>query len=1087
MADPRIPEEFQDAVNNPSVFDPDPYAVFDPTDPAARTAMIVAQAQWRPGLTDKKPTKREERESYLSPEYAAREATRLASAYAATRGVASPLTVEDYVTPKERQGVRIRDVANFLFGDEMGAIGVKLDQEHASWSLENAIQQWSEHPLRTPISLLSWTLPGIGKVIKSRRMAKYANIQPEELVDSLKLSSVDDWHKMAPEYQDKLRSLHYHDTKFADLINMDKNTPEAMSLMDKFQLGFYRSFAHRYSTLSDPSSSAVHDLTFKTNLDAKIQDEIVAPFVVGAPADKHGAMIARYWTGDVPLERLPPEVRDWAQGMGSMLETLQDEMLTTGFITRETFEKVGKRYVPLLPKSQPLAIGGPTQSITLLERGRPVVREIGRLESPALLERTTGLDEFIDMMKAEEVITNPKIMTVRGLMEGTLLHENYKHIVDMAMDARHGIDGAGFAKMVEKIGLKRAKEDWIPLFGDSTRPGIPGAERFARMIAKAKGVSSEELGAHYLSKQAFEQVFGPNGVIGQSREAVKAFENLVRIYKTSKTAFNVYTHLQNFSGNMVFLSMRGFRLFSGPEAGENWKLIRNSVTNMNEHLSKQRVAMKTGAEAKVNLKSMKVGDRVFSPEEVAAELKNPWVKEIIEESAFLQAEGSNLGFLSKIAEKSENVSEFLAKGVRKTEDFLSTWKRFYNVEDSAPKLAYYFKLRAKGFTAHSASQEVARALPVYRGIAEGPRVPGLGRVGPASLRKMMFPWISFPAETMRIMKNNIIDNPMRVLPWLKSVNIMQAMMYGSSQMGVGEPFTYEDHLGIRRQLPIHAQRPTAVTTPFTDKNNDIRSIMMDFLPFSTVLPNTLASEAPTLSKIPVVSPEDIAPIFTGILGLMTGRGPMGQEIRWTDKSDLVGKLIANAVGFLAPPYVQKYMFDIMSPREQSVTGLNTYKFEQDLGKVVNPQTLKSGSWLADHLLNNVVMKNYPSSAEQELYNKQLKVTRTIDRVRGELTRRWNAAIRSNRAEEASPILQQIMETFVKEYGPGPTAQKKSVEWLIRHRRSIMKHPQLKRFSEEDLIRMLIENNGIAVHQRTTALKRTNEALRQEIMIRRRGR
>ena len=57
-------------------------------------------------------------------------------------------------------------------------------------------------------------LPGIGKIIKTRRLAKYAKIQPEELVDSLKLSSVDDWYKMAPEYQDKLRALHYHDTKY---------------------------------------------------------------------------------------------------------------------------------------------------------------------------------------------------------------------------------------------------------------------------------------------------------------------------------------------------------------------------------------------------------------------------------------------------------------------------------------------------------------------------------------------------------------------------------------------------------------------------------------------------------------------------------------------------------------------------------------------------------------------------------------------------------------------------------------------------------------------------------------------------------
>jgi len=39
------------------------------------------------------------------------------------------------------------NIANFLFGDEMGVLGFKLDSEGLDWEWENAKQQWSEAPL----------------------------------------------------------------------------------------------------------------------------------------------------------------------------------------------------------------------------------------------------------------------------------------------------------------------------------------------------------------------------------------------------------------------------------------------------------------------------------------------------------------------------------------------------------------------------------------------------------------------------------------------------------------------------------------------------------------------------------------------------------------------------------------------------------------------------------------------------------------------------------------------------------------------------------------------------------------------------
>lgn len=1082
MADPRIPEEFQDAVDNPAN-DPDPLAPFDPgSDENLIEQMVIANPLRGPTVLDKQT-----RGGTMASEFAERESTRTAQAYQAIQSTMNESSLLDYVAPPSK-GIKIRDVANFLFGDEMGAIGIKLDNKHISWSMENAKKQWSDHPLRTPVALATWMLPGLGKIHKAKRLAKYAGITASEAYDLKKIDNVDDWLKMSSEGQDTIRSNILGQGEMADLLNKADATPEAMTMMETIKVNFHKNWAHHYSKMSDPSSSMGHDLAFKERLEKLLQDEIISPYVMTAPDDKYGQAIARYWAGDLPLNQVPHEARSWAQGMGNSLEELQTKMLDTGFLDPSTVEKVGKRYIPLMPKGKEFAIGGPTQQITLFEKGRPVVHEMGRLESPALLERTTGLDEFVEMMKAEEVIMDPKTLTVRGLMEGTLLYENHMNIVKMATDSRFGTDTAGFTKAIDALGggargLSRAKENWIPLWGDATRPGLltgGTSDRLRRMVAKEKGVNVNEVGAQYLSKSAFDQIFGPNGMVGQSGDASKAFEHIVRLYKTSKTAFNAYTQGQNIMGNIVFLSMRGMRFFGGAKSGENWKLLQTGLSNINANLTALRKAQKTGKGGAATLKPMKVGDRTFSPAEVAAELDNTMVKELLEEGAFLNAEGSNLGFMSRAAEKADNINAFLGTALRKTDDTGAALKRFYNVGDAGPKFAYFMKLRADGFSRLAAVEEVAKALPVYRGIAEGPKFLG-ARIGPAGLRKMIFPWISFPAEAARIMKNNVMEHPFRVLPWLKATNIMQAMMYGAGQVGIGDPFTFEDHVGIQRQLPIHAQRPTAVTTPFTDKNDQIRSMMMDFLPFSTILPPTYAGEARVRDKIPVVG--DPLPILNGIIGVFTGKGPFGQEIPSTGPADFVSKQFANAIGFISPPYIQKYFFDITSPRQQGILGISTYKLEQDMGKVINPQTGKPGSWLFDHLLNNTIFKNYASSAEQEMFNQSLKLTREVEGVRGELTRRWNAAIRSDKAEDATGYLQQIQETFIKEYGPGPIAQQKMSEWVIRHRRSINRHPQLRRFSEEDIIRMMIENDKVSKQQRTIARDKTAKALSREYMLR----
>lgn len=1056
MADKR-PEWAVDAIDNPSPDDGnlDPYAAFDPEGEDIATSAQVGD----PTALDFDSLN-----------------NNIIDSYNFGKEIADQAEIDNYVLPDVRdRRLGMGDVANFLFGDEMGAIGIKIDKGQASWSMENAMQQWSEHPLRTSLALASWALPGAGKLAKIRS-ARLLNLIPDdELVAAGKFSNSDAVMLAKVNDPDAIRlgkSQIYHDNKYADLDL--KASQGNLSVMEQLQFGFYNNFAHAYTKLSDPSSPIAANLKHKEMMNRTIKDEVVDKFLGDLPDAIHGPLIAKIAIGKAHMDDLPSDVRPWAVNLLKGMEDAQAHGLETGFITKEMMEKVGPRYVPVIYTEYGRKLGGATEQLRI-QRGKQF-RDFNapRLSSDALRQRNTTLDEFADWIDEGYVNVDPNTLTVQGLMEQRMLQMNFEFMRDMAVNPK-------FSKSFDELtDAGESLNNWVNL--DEIGGHAPGIIK--RMISKSSDAPHLADSDRYIKLEAFENIFGKNGMVAQSRESLKAFESMVRIHKTAKTAFNLFTHGQNLSGNMVFLSQAGYRLFTGAERAENWTGLKGAIGNVNRHY-KRAVGLSDEP-----LKPMTFKGRTWAADEIQDEFDNPWVYDLIEQGSFLRAEGSNGELMERIASKAENVNDYLGKLTRSVQKGAETAKRYYNVEDAGPKFAYYMQLRSRGLTAEGAAREVARRLPVYNGIAAGPQLgravgADVGpRVGPGALRKWMFPWISFPAEAARITKNNLIDHPMRMAAWLHSPQIAQSVIYGASHaMGIGEPLSYTDYDGLKKQLPMYAQRPGAVMTPFKDRNDDFRAMMLDFIPQMSFMPSTLAEEAPASQKIPVVSPGDIAPILTGMLGIMTGRGPFGEEIKATSASDKAGKMIANAIGFVSPPVIQKYFFNITSPRAQSVTGVNTYRLEQDLGQMINPQTGKPGSWLADTLFSNTIMRNYAASAEQEMHNKQLHTNRTVDRVRGELTRRFNAAARSGAVDESNQYLKQVMGTFSREYQNPQVAQQKFVEWVIRHRKSILRHPQLRRYSEEDFIRMILENNDITMEQRTIANKQTAEALNKELMMR----
>lgn len=91
--------------------------------------------------------------------------------------------------------------------------------------------------------------------------------------------------------------------------------------------------------------------------------------------------------------------------------------------------------------------------------------------------------------------------------------------------------------------------------------------------------------------------------------------------------------------------------------------------------------------------------------------------------------------------------------------------------DVIPKLNLFAHNYEQGMGLIGSINEVARRTPMYKHVGSKLK----------NGRRFMLPWITFPAEAMRITKNNMMDHPLRMLPWLKAPQIAQ---YSAMQLGL---------------------------------------------------------------------------------------------------------------------------------------------------------------------------------------------------------------------------------------------------------------------------------------------------------------
>jgi hypothetical protein len=451
-----------------------------------------------------------------------------------------------------------------------------------------------------------------------------------------------------------------------------------------------------------------------------------------------------------------------------------------------------------------------------------------------------------------------------------------------------------------------------------------------------------------------------------------------------------------------------------------------------------------------------------------------------------------------------------------------------------PKMTYFISLRAKGLSRKAAVAEVARRLPMY------------GTVGSAIKlgRKFAFPWATFPAEAMRITKNNIMDHPLRMIPWLRTPQIVQSVF-----SGVGFSGDAEEVAASKKQLPFWAQKHTTIlgtnkaiagvgggasgglfgavagavvgktskaayATALAgaglgafagamgtddDHANEMRGAMLDFLPYSTFM---LANNArdfggeylpfKDLQGMLEQMPAEPLAILKPMISAFSGETPFGEPVGDGTLGGGISKTIAGMLGFMAPPLLQKYGFKLTTPDVPmwgDPTGIsNVSRLLIDTGNAIDPMTGRPGSMTNDFWLNNFgAFKSYKATGEQQIANEAL-ADRQMNKIRSHLTKNLKYFLDQEDDKEVIDILTKVQGSFSEQFLHDPRlAQGKYTDWLKRQGQTLGLHPKLKGWSHEELMERLDEAGGRSGMIRSRAREELIGSLRDQIRIKGGGR
>jgi len=769
------------------------------------------------------------------------------------------------------------------------------------------------------------------------------------------------------------------------------------------------------------------------------------------------------------------------------------------------------------------------------------------LSGPSMMHRASTYEEMYDKLISGRLISDPADVLAKGYLTDELLTANYEVMRDIAIDPKMAISAKdaelyGFKK-AKKLGFVNLEGEGILGHNGAAALRRMIAKETGQPETALPWIRKEIFDDIFGVSGMMEQTsHATANMMDVATTLYKTGHTVGNIPTHLQNITGNLTFLAQAGFNPV--DPENIALMSGLHKSFTKLADISAVARQTEKGARGNLFDEAGALKKIKFGNIKYKGKTLNLDK---ELTDPIIKELIEDSAFSSAEGAgNLVNVAQSLREGQTATKavigLVDKGrkIAQIGDRVKWWEgmtRAYLEQDMLPKMAYYLSLRADGLSKLAAATEVARRLPMYNTVGSTVKFG----------RKFWVPWATFPAEAARITKNNIQDYPLRMMPWLRAPQIMQTIASGMgiapNNAAEVEATTKQLPWWAQKNTTVIAKGSAIAKTGgaaggalagafiggqrgptgavvgaalgataggiamalATDEQDEkeLRGALMDWIPHSTLgLASTSRDWAGegalpwqtfqgSLEQLPA---EPLA-ILKPIIDVVSGKDAFGNPVGDGTFFGGVAKSIAGAIGLAAPPIIQKYGFKMSTPDVPAsidpfgITNISRLKVEGGkllpfVDPAVDPMTGLVGSLSNDFFLNNFgAFKAYRANAEQQLANETI-TERNMGEVRNYLTKNLAFHLENGNDEEVVGLLNEVMSTFAKQYANDPrTAQAKYTKWLENHVTQIGRHPRLRGWSEEEIVKRMNQAGYAAGEARSAARNQVFEALRQELLIR----
>ena len=850
--------------------------------------------------------------------------------------------------------------------------------------------------------------------------------------------------------------------------------------------------------------------------------------------------------GKAPVT-LDADSQSWADKIEKVSRELQQEQLASGFTTQDEIDRVGGIHFAMQTKGTPMPNMGARKVPMMIGKDGIRMIELPALDnSKTLAARMNELPDLHQKLLNGQLITDPKEQTFRSYFMDALLHDNFKYIRDIAVNPDYAIP---HADIVARYGA-RPPPDYVWL-GNLSGSGqnLPTSiqQRLANMISMVPG--SEVLGPNgelpWVRRAVFNELFGSQGMVNQTAAAVHATDYLTAMYKTAKTGLNPATQVNNAIGYVAFQLMAGMNPFSAKgidltmKSASMWKQLSAAFKQSKEKDMMAFLDPKNGY--LMGLTPITHTDNGITIN-MTKEFMNPAVQQLFSVNLHNVEGAGHLDNLNRALTNNQPITQAIFKSYFGVKNMLQLggavpwWDKMTNIymaAEAVPKMAYFTWLRARGVPQMQAVIDVARHFPMYN--TSGAAVVGA--------RKFWLPWVSFPTEASRIIKNNLMDNPLRMVPWLHAPQILQTLM---AEVGAG-PASQEETAEAKRGLPTYFQKPNMVVTkglggilsgsiPYTagagavaggaltssplgvgvgaglgaaagalagwagyrPDRDGYRASLLEWLPQSSFLPATTSPDFVWngLSSIWAYTKLEPAAIMQPIISVIYGQTPWGDPIRTSSMTDTAAKAFAGLVGYLAPPWVQEYGFYMGSPdvgltsvAKNALTGgggtsawdpTNISRLQRDLGLRMDYPGQPPGSPIFDFLYNGIgLWRNHPIDPAYMYKNMSMQRDQFAT-VRQVKARQLENGVTNGLDGDVKEALGEVMKTYIEEYAGEPgQAQKAYTKWLQGQVKTLGRLPAFRGYSAQDLTYFLQTAGDFAAKTRQEYYDAETDELRKE--------